>query len=81
MNNDIVPKKKHPSVDDLERDLYDPNKDHGQRSRRKIHARDIELDHEFQDDEYDALINARPKYKLPTSLFKKIFFAVLTFLS
>jgi len=79
MKDDITPKKRTERIEQLERDLYDPNKPHDQRPRRRIHGRDIELDHDFQDDQYDSLINARPKYKLPTSLFKKIFFAAFTF--
>lgn len=79
MKGDITPKKIHKKIEHLERDLYDPTKDHGQRPRRRIHGRDIELDHTFKDDQYDDLIHARSKYKLPTSLFKKIFFSVLTF--
>ena len=77
--DDITPKKKKDRIDALDRELYDPAKKHGQRARRRIHGRDIELEHDFTDDEYDKLINARAKYSLPTSLFKKIFFAVLMF--
>ncbi|MFT6361324.1 MAG: hypothetical protein ACJA2Z_000303 [Candidatus Paceibacteria bacterium] len=77
--DDITPKKKIDRIDALDRELYDPAKEHAQRARRKIHGRDIELEHDFTDDEYDKLINERVKYQLPTSLFKKTFFAVLSF--
>lgn len=79
MKDDITPKNRDERIEALERDLYDPNKDHGQRDRRKIHGRRIELEKDFQDDEYDRLLKAQNKYKLPTSIFKKIFFAVLIF--
>ena len=77
--DDITPKNKMDRIDKLDRELYDPAKEHAQRDRRKIHGRDIELTHDFEDEEYDELIKKRPKYNLPTSLFKKVFFAVLTF--
>ncbi|MCI5051298.1 MAG: hypothetical protein MRY57_03245 [Candidatus Pacebacteria bacterium] len=79
MKDDITPKKPDERIEKLERDLYDPNKDHGQRDRRKIHDRKIELEKDFTDDEYERLLKERSKYNLPTSLFKKIFFAVLIF--
>lgn len=78
MKDDITPKDPNKEINKLDRELYDPQKDHGQRDRRKIHGREIELEHDF-DDDYDELINTQSKYKLPTSLFKKIFFAVLVF--
>lgn len=79
MKDDITPKNPQERIDKLERDLYDPNKDHGQRDRRKIHGRRIELEQDFTGDEYERLLNARKKYVLPGSLFKKIFFGVLVF--
>jgi hypothetical protein len=81
MKNDITPKNLDEHIDALERDLYDPNKEHGQRERRKIHGRKIRLNNDFDDNnnEYDRLLKARKKYILPTSLFKKIFFGVLVF--
>lgn len=79
MKDDITPKNPDERIESLERDLYDPNKDHGQRDRRKIHGRKIELEKDFTDDEYERLLKERSKYNLPTSLFKKIFFAVLVF--
>ncbi|MCA9353157.1 hypothetical protein KC901_03160, partial [Patescibacteria group bacterium] len=79
MKGDITPKRKTDHIEELDRELYDPAKEHEQRPRRKIHGRDIELEHDFPDDEYETLVRARPKYALPTSLFKKIFFVVLTF--
>lgn len=79
MKDDIAPKNRNERIDAVERDLYDPSKKHDQRDRRKIHGRDPDLDHDFNDDEYDRLINSRGKYKLPTSLFKKIFFLILMF--
>lgn len=79
MIDDTTPKNRNEQIDKLERDLYDPNKDHGQRERRRIHGRKIELEKDFSGDEYDRLLKAQSKYKLPTSLFKKIFFAVLVF--
>ena len=79
MNDDIKPKNPNERIDALERDLYDPQKKHDQRDRRKIHDRDIDLEKDFTDDEYERLINARAKYKLPTSLFKKIFLAISAF--
>lgn len=79
MKDDITPKNPDERIEALERDLYDPNKDHGQRDRRKIHGRKINLDKDFKDDEYDRLLKARSKYVLPGSLFKKIFFGVLVF--
>ncbi|MFT7328306.1 MAG: hypothetical protein ACI870_000493 [Crocinitomicaceae bacterium] len=79
MKDDITSKDTNKRIEKLDRGLYDPNQEHAQRPRRRIHGRNIELDHDFQDHQYDSLLNARSKYKLPTSLFKKIFFAALTF--
>lgn len=79
MKGNLDMHKKDNSIKKLEQDLYDPKKDHGQRRRRKIHGRNIELEHDFQNDEYERLINGRRKYKLPTSIFKKFFFVVFTF--
>jgi len=79
MKDDIKIKNRTKEIDKLEQDLYNPQKDHLQRTRRKIHGRDINLKHDFDDNKYDELIKSQPKYKLPTSLFQKIFFAVLIF--
>jgi hypothetical protein len=79
MKDDIRPSNRNKRIEKLETELYDQNEDHGQRLRRKIHGRKIELDHDFSDDEYERLINARAKYKIPTSLFKKIFIVVFGF--
>lgn len=67
------------SLDKLERDLYNPQKKHEQRSRRRLHGANPELERDFKGDKYDNLIQARSKYALPTSLFKKVFFAALIF--
>jgi len=79
MKDDITPKNRNEQIESLDRDLYDSNKDHGQRDRRKIHSQRIDLNKDFKSDEYDRLLKERNKYKLPTSLFKKIFFVVLIF--
>jgi len=81
MKDDIVPRDKKQSVDGLERDLYDPNIIHDQRTRRKIHSRDINLEHDFKDQDYDNALHAQRKYKLPTSLFKKVFLVIIAFFS
>jgi len=79
--DDITPpnKQKRSRIEELDNSLYDPTVDHEQKLRRPMHSPDIELEHEFQDEEYEELINARPKFKLPTSLFKKFFIAVSFF--
>jgi len=81
MKGDIRIKNKDNSIDQLDRDLYDPRKDFENRSRRRIHERDIELEQEFKGDDFDKIKNERQKYKLPSSLFKKIFIASLLFFS
>lgn len=70
---------KDSSLDSVERDLYNPAKKHEQRPRRKLHGPSIDIDRNFNDDEYESLVKSRKKYKLPTSLFKKVFIAVLVF--
>lgn len=79
MKGDINPRKKSRSLDELEQDLYNPALTPEQRPRRKIHDRDIHLEQDFNESEYDHLLHGRPKFQLPTSLFKKIFFGVLGF--
>ncbi len=79
MNDELNHKKRKRSIDALERDLYDPQQDFDQRTRRKIHGRDIDLEQDFRDEDFDALAKKRPKRKLPVSFFKKIFFVALMF--
>lgn len=70
---------KENSLKAVERKLYDPARKSEQRPRRKIHGPSIDIKQDFDDSEYEHLLNSREKYKLPTSLFKKIFIAVLIF--
>lgn len=77
MKDDIRPRNKR--IEQLETELYDPNLEHGQRLRRKIHGPSLELEKDFTDNEYERLINAQAKYKIPTSVFKKIFMLVFGF--
>lgn len=70
---------KDTSLEAVERDLYNPAKKHLQRPRRRIHGASIDIDRNFSGDEYEDLIKSREKYKLPTSLFQKVFIAVLIF--
>ena len=80
MKEDITPQGNNMErIEKLDRDLYDPTKDHNQKPRRRIHDRDINLDHDFDDEDLDSLLHDRPKYFLPTSFFKKIFFVVFSF--
>ena len=79
MKDDITPKNRNEKIEALERDLYNRSKDHGQRERRKIHGRRINLEKDFKGNEYERLLKERNKFTLPTSLFKKIFFVVLIF--
>src|SRR5690606_27962186 len=67
------------SLEAVERALYNPAKKHLQRPRRRIHGASIDIDRNFSGDEYENLIKSREKYKLPTSLFQKVFIAVLIF--
>lgn len=78
-NKNIDLYKKDQKIDILNDELYHKNKEFGQRKRRKIHGRNINLEHDFQEDDYEKLIKGQKKRKLPTSLFKKIFFVVLFF--
>lgn len=79
MKEDIAPKAKKQKIDILNEELYHKNKEFLQRKRRKIHGRNIELEHDFEDDGFDKLLVKNKKRKLPTSLFKKVFFVVLFF--
>ncbi len=73
-------REKKQKIDTLNEELYHKNKEHAQRKRRKIHSRDIKLDHDFDDeDTYKLLLEKNKKRKLPPSLFKKIFLIVLGF--
>lgn len=71
--------KKDQKIDILNDELYQKNKEFGQRRRREIHSRNINLEHDFQEDDYEKLLKSQTKRKLPTSLFKKVFFVVLFF--
>jgi len=77
--DDITPKKKRDRIEELDRDLYDPAKQHGQRPRRDFHDREIDLPTDFPEETYEELIKAQPKYRLPTSFYKKVFLGVLGF--
>lgn len=79
MNNDITPNKKKQKIDILNEELYHKDKSFGQRKRRTIHGRNINLEHDFEGDDYKSLLKKNKKRKLPTSFFKKIFFIVLFF--
>ncbi len=74
-NNSLYTKDQH--IDILNEELYYKNKEFDQRKRRTIHGRNINLEHEFSDDDYKKELKKRKKTKLPTSFFKKIFFVVL----
>ncbi len=78
MKGDITPKEKKQKIDILNEELYFKNKEFLQHKRRKIHGRNIELEHDFKE-EFDSLLSKNKKRKLPTSIFKKIFFSVLFF--
>ncbi len=71
--------KREFKVDALNDELYYKNKHFDNRKRRKIHGRNIKLEHDFKEDEYNKLLEKQKKRKLPPSLFKKIFFASLFF--
>lgn len=69
-------KKKKESVDSLNERLYHRQEKFGQRKRRTIHDRKIELKHDFEDS-LESQLKTRERRFLPGSFFKKIFFAVL----
>lgn len=75
MNDDfnLDERREHKDIDDLDQDLYDPNINHLQRTRRKIHGRDIELPKDFEGDNYTEITKKRSRFDVPTSMFKKIF--------
>ena len=79
MKDDIKLKQENDRIEKLDRSLYNPNKKHEVRNRRIIHDRNIKLQHDFDDENYEKLVEGKQKYKLPTSFFKKIFFAVFLF--
>ncbi len=70
-------KSKEQSIDKLNKELYHKNKEFGQRKRRTIHGREINLEHDFKDDNLEDFLQSRKERKLPTSFFKRIFFIVL----
>lgn len=72
-------KKPEWSIDHLNKELYDRKKKFSDIHRRTIHDRDPELKTEFDSNDPNKIAEALPKQKLPTSLFKKIFFFVLGF--
>ena len=71
--------KRKTSVDELNEQLYYRKDDFKQRPRRKIHDRDIKLEHDFPEDDFENWKQNHDTRKLPTSFFKKVFFGVLGF--
>ena len=78
MNEEFSNKRKT-SVDDLNEQLYYRKGNSISRPRREIRDRNIDLDHDFPDDELEALKKRQSKRTLPTSFFKKMFLGVLGF--
>ncbi len=66
--------KKKQSIDALNERLYYKNETFGQRERRKIHGRKIDVKHDF---EYAKKQDRRSKFNIPKSFFQKLFFVAL----
>lgn len=71
--------KRKTSVDELNDQLYYQKDRPRVRTRREIHDRDIDLEHDFPEDERESWRNKRKKQEVPTSFFKKMFLGVLAF--
>lgn len=79
MKDDIKIKKTKQSIDTLNEKLYHRNAEFDNKERRHIHGKKIDLEHDFDDSELDALLEKKPRTKLPKSLFKKFFIAAVIF--
>lgn len=71
--------KRKTSVDELNDQLYYRREKPSARPRREIHDRNIDLEHDFPDDELETWKEKGNKKSLPTSFFKKVFLGVLVF--
>lgn len=79
MKEDITPGKSKQSIDALNEKLYYRDAEFDNKQRRHIHGKKIDLEHDFDDSELEALLRKKPIIKLPKSLFKKFFFRAVLF--
>ncbi len=77
-HNDTNEKSK---IDILNRKLYEKKSRFNQHERGKLHEQRIHITEDFSNEEFEILKKKQSKYKLPSSLFKRIFIGtVIVFL-
>lgn len=79
MRDDIVRKKTGQSIDELNEKLYQTDATFENKRRRVIHDKNIQLEKDFDDTEYEKMLKKKVKRKLPKSLFRRIFIGVSAF--